>query len=105
MGRKMVSCLVCMYENNVISADFYNDLDESYRELDRQAQDEAFKLAAEGCGPNGMTVIDEVEIKRIVWQLVRDSVLAENPGMPASELESVCQIHATVFHVLFCPIQ
>ena len=101
----MVSCLVCVYENNIISYEFFNDLAEAYSELDRQAQDEASKLAAEGCGPDGVTVIDEPETKRIVWQLDRAQVLAENPGMSESELDLVCQMHETVFYVLSGPIQ
>lgn len=105
MKKKMVSCLVCVIENDVVSADFFNSLDEAYSELDRQSEDESARLKDEGCGPDGVTLIKEPESRRIVWQFNPDQLRAEDPDISDSELESLCRVNETVFYVLSGPLQ
>lgn len=105
MERKMVSCLVCISENDIVSAEFFNDLDVAYSELDRQAHEEAKKLVEQGCGQDGVSVVEETESIMIVWHLNRDYVIAENPGMAEDQIDKLCQPHEMVFHVFFGTIK
>ena len=59
MQRKYVSYVACIIGNVIFSIDFFESLDDAYRELDRQASDELDLLLKEGIPIDDITITND----------------------------------------------
>lgn len=65
MQRKYVSYVACIIGNEILSIDFFESLDDAYKELDRQASDEVDLMLKEGIPIDAITIThdsDEITI-------------------------------------------
>ena len=59
MQRKYVSYVACIIGNGIFSIDFFDSLDDAYRELDRQASDELDLMLKEGIPIDDITITND----------------------------------------------
>lgn len=105
MSKKYVSSLVCTVEDQIVSVEYFKDLQKAYDELDRQSLEEASRIATGETGMEKVTLIKKNESATIVWHYKRDMVMAEHPDFTDMELETACRPRETVFSVFWGPLQ
>lgn len=59
MQRKYVSYVACIIGNEIFSIDFFESLDDAYKELDRQTSDELDLLLKEGIPIDDITITND----------------------------------------------
>lgn len=61
MQKKYNSYVACIIDNTIFSIDFFDSLDDAYRELDNQASDELDLMLKEGISFDDITITQDPE--------------------------------------------
>lgn len=95
----MVSSLVCAVDGDVISVEFFKDLDHAYRELDRQVDDEISKLEKDGIHMEDIQVSKSTSYVRIRWRFKPEYLRETYPEYTPQDIERESRERLTVFAV------
>ena len=80
MQRKYVSYVACIIGNEIFSIDFFDSLDDAYRELDRQASDELDLMLKSGIPIDAITITNDTDQITIISSLPHPQTIRFEAG-------------------------
>lgn len=94
-----VACVICIFNNEVLSTNFFHDYDKACECLESSVCDEVSKMISNGIKEENITIDRDCESVTLLWHASRDSLLAENPNYPEEQLAVACREQQTVFEI------